>query len=101
MDTTKIERAIFGQVNQGFGLRVFSSNNDLFKKASALLDLPDTIALGINPFPYISGFPLENYYIVAKTFSDTCISLESVFIFFYNKRILLFQIILNPYFSVL
>lgn len=71
MDITKIERAIFGQVNQGFGLRVYSSNNHLFKKASALLDLPDTIAPGINPFPYISGFPLENYYLIAKTFSDT------------------------------
>lgn len=71
MDITKIERAIFGQVNQGFGLRVYSSNNHLFKKASALLDLPDTIAPGINPFPYISGFPLESYYLIAKTFSDT------------------------------
>lgn len=92
MDTTKIERAIFGQVNQGFGLRVCSSNNDLFKKASALLDLPDTIAPGINPFPYISGFPLENYYLIARTFPDTHAS-RSGMVVVYAFAILLEEII--------
>ena len=70
MDTIKIEKAIFGQVNQGHGLRCFSSNKDFFNKASPLLDLPDVIPSGVNPFPYISGFPLENYYVIAKTFLD-------------------------------
>ncbi len=70
MDTIKIEKAIFGQVNQGHGLRFFSSNKDFFNKAGPLLDLPDVIPSGVNPFPYISGFPLENYYVIAKTFLD-------------------------------
>lgn len=70
MDTIKIEKAIFGQVNQGHGLRCFTSNKDFFNKASPLLDLPDVIPSGVNPFPYISGFPLENYYVIAKTFLD-------------------------------
>ena len=70
MDTIKIEKAIFGQVNQGHGLRYYSSNKEFFNKASPFLDLPDVIPPRVNPFPYLSGFPLENYYVIARTFLD-------------------------------
>ncbi|MEI2628780.1 effector-associated domain EAD1-containing protein [Erwinia aphidicola] len=66
----KIEKAIFGQVGQGHGLRSCSSNPEFFKKISQWLDLPDVVPAGVDFSPYISGFPFENKYILARSFID-------------------------------
>lgn len=70
MGVIQLDKAVFGQVNQGHGLRCCSFNRELFNSASSLLDVPDVIPPGVNPFPYISGFPLNEHYIIAKTFLD-------------------------------
>ncbi|HHQ4308985.1 TPA: hypothetical protein ACSP7Y_005049, partial [Serratia fonticola] len=66
----KIEKAIFGQVGQGHGLRSYSSNPEFFRKISQWLDLPDVVPAGVDFSPYISGFPFENKYILARSFID-------------------------------
>ncbi|WP_272685715.1 MULTISPECIES: GAP1-N1 domain-containing protein [Providencia] len=66
----KIEKAIFGQVGQGHGLRRCSSNTEFFRKISQWLDLPDVVPAGVDFSPYISGFPFENKYILARSFID-------------------------------
>lgn len=66
----KIEKAIFGQVGQGHGLRSCSSNPEFFRKISQWLDLPDVVPAGVDFSPYISGFPFENKYIFARSFID-------------------------------
>ena len=54
-----VDKAIFGQVGHGHGLRNFSSNENIFRKASQWLDLPDSLPSSVNFSPYISGFKLE------------------------------------------
>jgi len=66
----KIEKAIFGQVGQGHGLRSFSSSPEFFRKISQWLDLPDVVPAGVDFSPYISGFPFDNKYILARSFID-------------------------------
>ncbi|HDS7500261.1 TPA: hypothetical protein QHU55_002556 [Klebsiella aerogenes] len=66
----KIEKAIFGQVGQGHGLRKCSSNYDFFRKISQRLDLPDVIPSGVNFSPYVSGFSFENKYVLSRSFID-------------------------------
>lgn len=65
-----VDKAIFGQVGHGHGLRNFSSNESRFRKASQWLDLPDSLPSSVNFSSYISGFKLEDQYIIAKTFLD-------------------------------
>jgi len=65
-----VEKAIFGQVGQGHGLRSFSSSPNFFRKISQWLDLPDVVPAGVDFSPYISGFPFENKYILARSFVD-------------------------------
>lgn len=65
-----VDKAIFGQVGHGHGLRNFSSKESIFRKASQWLDLPDSLPSSVNFSPYISGFKLEDQYIIAKTFLD-------------------------------
>ncbi|WP_185812412.1 effector-associated domain EAD1-containing protein [Enterobacter hormaechei] len=66
----KIEKAIFGQVGQGHGLRSCSSNPEYYRKISQWLDLPDVVPAGVGFSPYISGFPFESKYILARSFID-------------------------------
>ncbi|WP_440824315.1 GAP1-N1 domain-containing protein [Psychrobacter cryohalolentis] len=66
----KVETAIFGQVGQGHGLRTCSMDLKVFDTATSRLDLPDAIPNGLNLSSYISGFTLNAYYIVARTFID-------------------------------
>lgn len=66
----KVDKAIFGQVNLGHGLKCCSSNDKLFNNASHFLDLPDAVPPGVNLSSYISGFALQGYYIIARTFLD-------------------------------
>jgi hypothetical protein len=66
----KVEKAVFGQVGQGHGLRSFSSKEDFFKRASQWLDIPDVVPSGVNFSPYISGFSLEDQYVISRTFLD-------------------------------
>lgn len=66
----KIETAIFGQVGQGHGLRSRSVDLKVFDTATSHLDLPDAIPNGLSLPSYISGFTLNDHYIVARTFLD-------------------------------
>lgn len=76
----KIEKAIFGQVGQGHGLRSCSSNPEFFRKISQWLDLPDVVPAGVDFSPYISGFPFENKYILARSFIDISASRSGMMI---------------------
>lgn len=66
----KVDKAIFGQVNLGHGLKCCSSNAKLFTSASHFLDLPDAVPPGVNLSSYTSGFALQEYYVIARTFLD-------------------------------
>lgn len=66
----KLEKAVFGQVGQGHGLRGCTSSRDFFMRSSQWFDLPDSLPSGVQLSPYISGFSLGNKYVLARTFPD-------------------------------
>jgi hypothetical protein len=65
-----IEQAIYGEVRSGHALRMASTRTPLIEGLSSRLDLPDTAPPGVQWSPYITGFPHEDKYILARTFSD-------------------------------
>ncbi|MFA0390101.1 effector-associated domain EAD1-containing protein [Vibrio splendidus] len=66
----KIEQAIYGEVRSGHALKLASTRNTLIESLASRLDLPDTAPSGVNWSPYITGFPYDDKYVLARTFSD-------------------------------
>ncbi len=68
----RVEQAIYGEVaRRGHGLRTASPNAMLAERIASKLDLPDTIPQGdLNWAPFVRGFPILDYYVLARTFLD-------------------------------
>ncbi|TPE45117.1 hypothetical protein FJM67_16565 [Maribrevibacterium harenarium] len=69
----RIEQAVYGEVSgRGHGLRTSSmKNSELAKSLASHLDLPDSIPLGISNWsPFVRGFPIDDQYVIARTFLD-------------------------------
>ncbi|MUI14791.1 hypothetical protein GJV26_20325 [Massilia dura] len=67
-----MEQAIYGEVaRRGHGLRAASPNALMAEGIASKLDLPDTIPPGdLNWGKFVRGFPLPDYYVLARTFLD-------------------------------
>ncbi len=73
----RIEQAIYGEVSgRGHGLRTSSmKNSQLAKTLASRLDLPDSIPPGVSNWsPFVRGFPIDDQYIIARTFLDSSAS---------------------------
>ncbi|WP_312144658.1 effector-associated domain EAD1-containing protein [Brevundimonas sp.] len=68
--SVRVDQAIYGVVRQGHALRCASGDLKLANELSPRLDLPDTAPPGADWSPFVSGFPVGDRYIVARTFSD-------------------------------
>ncbi|MCZ4097417.1 GAP1-N1 domain-containing protein [Streptomyces sp. H39-C1] len=64
------EQALFGEVRGGHALRETSGLRGLAAELAPRLDLPDTAPSGVEWSPFLSGFPHDDYYVLARTFRD-------------------------------
>lgn len=68
----QVEQAIYGEVQgRGHGLRIASTDMPIVSELALKLDLPDAAPPGVPWSPFVRGFPLGDYYILARTFLDT------------------------------
>lgn len=66
----KVKQAIYGEVRGGHALRLASDRSDIPAELTSRLDLPDTAPPGVDWSPFVSGFPLGDRYVLARTFAD-------------------------------
>lgn len=68
----RVEQAIYGEVEgRGHGLRASSTNTPIVATIASKLDLPDAVPHGVQAWsPFVRGFPIDNHYILARTFLD-------------------------------
>lgn len=69
-----IHQAIYGVVRNGHGLRTASGDRNAAVELANRLDLPDTAPPGAEWSPYVSGFPHQTQYVLARTFHDNSAS---------------------------
>lgn len=69
-----IQCAVYGEVNNGHGLRATSGDVAFAKRISGRLDLPSNPPSGVHWSPAISGFPIHDRYVIARTFLDSSAS---------------------------
>jgi hypothetical protein len=65
----RVEQACYGEVRSGHGLRA-SSGGTVASQLVARMDLPDTAPPGVEWSPFLSGFPFQDRYVLARTFLD-------------------------------
>lgn len=65
-----VQCAVYGEVNNGHGLRATSGDIAFAKRISGRLDLPSNPPSGVHWSPAISGFPIHDRYVIARTFLD-------------------------------
>lgn len=65
-----VEQAVFGEALGGHALRMASDASCIPPELAARLDLPDTAPPGVVWSPYVSGFALGEWYVLARTFAD-------------------------------
>lgn len=68
----RVEQAIYGEVlGRGHGLRASSPNALIASAIASKLDLPDAVPPGVQAWaPFIRGFPIDEHYVIARTFLD-------------------------------
>lgn len=68
----RVEQAVYGEVSgRGHGLIVSSSNAPVAVAIASKLDLPDAVPPGVQAWsPFVRGFPIDDTYILARTFLD-------------------------------
>lgn len=67
----RAHRAVYGDVNGAHDLIEPRTNTPLpFKKITRFTDRPGHLPPHVNWRPYVSGFPFEDYYVLARTFPD-------------------------------
>lgn len=66
----RLEQAIYGASRGGHSMIAVSGLHDVAVELTSRLDLPDTSPFGVVWSPYISGFPLEKHYVLARTMTD-------------------------------
>jgi GTPase-associated protein 1, N-terminal domain type 1/Effector-associated domain 1 len=72
----RVEQAVYGEVpGRGHGLRASSTNEPIAAAVASRLDLPDTVPPGVQAWsPFVRGFPIDGYYVLARTFLDSSAS---------------------------
>lgn len=72
----RVEQAIYGEVaGRGHGLRASSTNAPIVVTIASKLDLPDAVPPGVGAWsPFVRGFPIDDHYILARTFLDSSAS---------------------------
>lgn len=71
-----VEQAIYGEIpGRGHGLRASSPNASIAVSIASKLDLPDAVPPGVHAWsPFVRGFPIDNHYVLARTFLDSSAS---------------------------
>lgn len=69
----RVEQAVYGEVpGRGHGLRASSPNAPIAAAIASKLDLPDTVPPGVQAWsPFVRGFPIDDQYVLARTFLDS------------------------------
>lgn len=72
----RVEQAVYGEVpGRGHGLRTSSQNAPIAVAIASKLDLPDAVPPGVHAWsPFVSGFPIDGHYVLARTFLDSSAS---------------------------
>ncbi|MCK0548511.1 effector-associated domain EAD1-containing protein [Pseudomonas syringae] len=72
----RVEQAVYGEVtSRGHGLRTSSTSAPIAAAIASKLDLPDAVPLGVQAWsPFVRGFPIDGYYVLARTFLDSSAS---------------------------
>lgn len=72
----RVEQAVYGEVpGRGHGLRTSSTNSPIAASIASKLDLPDAVPLGVQAWsPFVRGFPIDDHYVLARTFLDSSAS---------------------------
>ncbi len=68
--TIRVHQAVYAEVRGGHGLRYASGDQSFAVRLAQHLDLPATAPAGADWSPYLSGFPIEEWYVIARTFRD-------------------------------
>jgi hypothetical protein len=69
----RVEQAVYGEIpGRGHGLRTSSTNAPIAAAIASKLDLPDVVPPGVQAWsPFVRGFPIDDYYLLARTFLDS------------------------------
>ncbi|MCL9799016.1 effector-associated domain EAD1-containing protein [Pseudomonas sp. AKS31] len=72
----RVEQAIYGEIpGRGHGLRTSSTNAPIAAAIASKLDLPDVVPPGVQAWwPFVRGFPIDDHYVLARTFLDSSAS---------------------------
>jgi GTPase-associated protein 1, N-terminal domain type 1/Effector-associated domain 1 len=72
----RVEQAVYGEVpGRGHGLRASSPNAPIAEVIASKLDLPDAVPPGVQAWsPFVRGFPVDDHYVLARTFLDSSAS---------------------------
>ena len=72
----RVEQAVYGEVpGRGHGLRTSSTNAPIAAAIASKLDLPDAVPIGVQTWsPFVRGFPIDEHYVLARTFLDSSAS---------------------------
>ncbi len=72
----RVEQATYGEVAAGgHGLRVSSTSAPIATAIGSKLDLPDSVPPGVQFWsPFVRGFPIDSYYVLARSFLDSSAS---------------------------
>lgn len=68
----RVDQAVYGEVpGRGHGLRASSSDAPIAGAIASKLDLPDAVPPGVQAWsPFVRGFPIDDHYVLARTFVD-------------------------------
>lgn len=72
----RVEQAVYGEVlGRGHGLRASSLDAPIAAVIASKLDLPDAVPPGVQAWsPFVRGFPIDDHYVLARTFLDSSAS---------------------------
>lgn len=72
----RVEQAVYGEISgRGHGLKVSSSHAPIAAAIASKLDLPDAVPPGVLAWsPFVRGFPIDDNYVLARTFLDSSAS---------------------------
>ncbi len=72
----RVEQAVYGEIpGRGHGLRTSSTNAPIAAAIASKLDLPDAVPQGVQAWsPFVRGFPIDDHYVLARTFLDSSAS---------------------------
>ena len=72
----RVEQAVYCEIpGRGHGFRASSSDAPIAAAIASKLDLPDAVPPGVLAWsPFVRGFPIDDHYVLARTFLDSSAS---------------------------